>query len=105
MCYGSVVMTRMPTYRCETVDPQPRHLGMQCGFNFLVQVTFYHRGWGLCRAHPEQKLNQNHIIPIGAHGIPVVMVVGIITMLLERRGASTPGRSASCGEASTAFST
>jgi hypothetical protein len=27
--------------RCATVDPQPRHLGMQCGLNFLVQGCYH----------------------------------------------------------------
>ena len=49
--------------KCETLDTQPRHLGMQNGLNFLVQGCYHPRArrtlrrgeyclLDLCRAHP-----------------------------------------------------
>ena len=33
--------TFLRTMRCTTTDPQPRHLGMQLGFNFIVKGCFH----------------------------------------------------------------
>ena len=35
---------------CHTTDPQPRHLGMQCGFNFLVKGCYHPQKERILRA-------------------------------------------------------
>ena len=58
MSYPQRPMVSTHTARILNCDRLP------CGINAIVaiacftgfnQVTFYHRGWGLCRAHPRAK--------------------------------------------------
>ena len=37
------LVTFLRAHRCRTTDPQPRHMGMQCGLNFLVSGCWHPR--------------------------------------------------------------
>lgn len=82
--------------RCDTVDPQPRHLGMQCGFNFLVQGCFHPVAKRKLRRGEYCLLDMKSVHPSHAT-MHRVKVVGVNALSWEPLKKLYGGRCACCG--------